>query len=282
MKNRNCTLGCQKWRKWDLWFTTQHNTTIIATQIMGFSLLILVATIATAVAFPINNQEYLVMPHGSPTGSGDCVTWRWAVETNNIKDFSNAIPDQCIDYIDSYMLGSQYRQDFKLVCDVAYEYAQGLNLTGDGKDLWVFDVDDTTLSCLPYFLEQGSWELNVHSSYAQWTAKGGLPVIREALDLYNKLIKLGFKIVFITGMHERDSESRIKNLKEVGFTEWEKLIFKGDELVHSAEFKSSKRKELEEAGYKIWGNIGDQWTDITGTNIGDRAFKLPNPVYYVP
>ncbi|KAI3727288.1 hypothetical protein L1987_67101 [Smallanthus sonchifolius] len=212
---------------------------------MGFSLLILVATIATAVAFPINNQEYLVMPHGSPTGSGDCVTWRWAVETNNIKDFSNAFPDQCIDYIDSYMLGSQYRQDFKLVCDVAYEYAQGLNLTGDGKDLWVFDVDDTTLSCLPYFLEQGSWELNVHSSYAQWTAKGGLLVIPEALDLYNKLIK-------------------------------------GDELVHSAEFKSSKRKELEEAGYKIWGNIGDQWTDITGTNIGDRAFKLPNPVYYVP
>ncbi|KAI3727285.1 hypothetical protein L1987_67098 [Smallanthus sonchifolius] len=264
--------------QWDLWY---HYTTL-ATQNMGFSLLILLATIATAVAFPMKSLNHLVMPHGPLTGSGDCVTWRWAVETNNIKDFSNKIPDQCIDYIDSYMLGSQYRQDFKLVCDVAYEYAKGLNLTGDGKDAWVFDVDDTTLSCIPYFLEQGSWELNVHSSYAQWTAKGGLPVVPEALDLYKKLIKLGFKIVFITAMHEENAESRIKNLKEAGYIEWEKLIFKGDVLVHSAEFKSSKRKELEEAGYRIWGNIGDQWTDITGTNVGDRTFKLPNPVYYVP
>lgn len=46
-------------------------------------------------------------------------------------------------------------------------------------------------------------------------------------------------------------------------------------------FKSSERKKLQQEGYKIVGNIGDQWSDILGTPEGDRTFKLPNPMYYV-
>jgi len=45
-------------------------------------------------------------------------------------------------------------------------------------------------------------------------------------------------------------------------------------------FKSSERKKLVEEGYRIIGNIGDQWSDIVGDNIGLRTFKLPNPLYY--
>ncbi|KAI3784577.1 hypothetical protein L1987_43678 [Smallanthus sonchifolius] len=264
----------------DIYGTISLHYTILATQNMGFSLFILVATIATAVAFPMN---HLAMPHGRLTDSSACLSWRWAVETNNIKYYSNEIPDNCSDYILSYMLGSQFRKDSKLVCDVAYEYAKGVNLTGDGMDVWIFDVDDTILSCVPYFLEQGSWELNIQSTLGEWTRRGEAQAIPETLNLYKKVIELGFKIVFITGMHEQESESRIKNLKEAGFTEWEKLIFKGNnELAYAEEFKSNRRRELVEAGYRIWGNIGDQWTDLTGTHVGDRTFKMPNPMYYVP
>lgn len=49
------------------------------------------------------------------------------------------------------MLGKQYRQDCDLVANAAYEYAKGLNLTKDGKYVWVFDIDETTLSNLPYY-----------------------------------------------------------------------------------------------------------------------------------
>lgn len=45
--------------------------------------------------------------------------------------------------------------------------------------------------------------------------------------------------------------------------------------------KSSKRKALEEEGYRILGNIGDQWSDILGSNAGQRTFKLPDPMYYI-
>lgn len=46
-------------------------------------------------------------------------------------------------------------------------------------------------------------------------------------------------------------------------------------------YKSAERKKLEEEGYKIIGNIGDQWSDILGTNTGNRTFKLPDPMYYI-
>ena len=47
-------------------------------------------------------------------------------------------------------------------------------------------------------------------------------------------------------------------------------------------FKSEMRKQLIEQGYRIWGNVGDQWSDLQGNFTGDRTFKLPNPMYFVP
>ena len=49
----------------------------------------------------------------------------------------------------------------------------------------------------------------------------------------------------------------------------------------SVVFKSGERKKLEENGYRIIGNIGDQWSDLLGTNTGNRTFKLPDPMYYI-
>lgn len=46
-------------------------------------------------------------------------------------------------------------------------------------------------------------------------------------------------------------------------------------------YKSAQRKKLEDAGYRIVGNIGDQWSDLLGTNVGKRTFKLPDPLYYI-
>lgn len=46
-------------------------------------------------------------------------------------------------------------------------------------------------------------------------------------------------------------------------------------------YKSAKRKELVEAGYRILGNTGDQWSDLFGTYVGNRTFKVPDPMYYI-
>jgi hypothetical protein len=56
------------------------------------------------------------------------------------------------------------------------------------------------------------------------------------------------------------------------------LKYKGQSAV---KYKSSIRKEIEEEGYRIWGNVGDQWTDLQGECLGNRTFKIPNPMYCI-
>ena len=54
-----------------------------------------------------------------------------------------------------------------------------------------------------------------------------------------------------------------------------------DEVLTATAYKSARRLELEEQGYQIWGNMGDQWSDIKGYATGNRVFKVPNPMYFI-
>ncbi|KAI3755810.1 hypothetical protein L1987_55617 [Smallanthus sonchifolius] len=204
-------------------------------------------TIATAVASPIKNQILLLMPHsGLKQSDLNCLSWRLAVETDNLKEWYQ-IPESCRDYVKNYTLGNQYCEDCDVVTAEAYK-AKPYNAT----------------------------------LFNEWLEEAAAPAIPGSLQLYEQLIELGFKIVFLTGTREAYTESRIKNLKEAGYTEREKLILKGDNYTGNAlDYKSSSRKVLEEGGYRIRGNVGDQWSDLTGSNTGDRTFKLPDPMYYV-
>ena len=46
-------------------------------------------------------------------------------------------------------------------------------------------------------------------------------------------------------------------------------------------FKSDKRSEMVKEGYRILGNSGDQWSDLLGSFMSNRSFKLPNPMYHI-
>lgn len=74
------------------------------------------------------------------------------MEAHNVIDWKT-VPQDCEGYIGNYMLGEQYRSDSKIVNQQAYFYAKSLKLTN--KDVFVLDVDDTTLSNLQYFANHG-------------------------------------------------------------------------------------------------------------------------------
>ncbi|KAF5931995.1 hypothetical protein HYC85_028166 [Camellia sinensis] len=185
------------------------------------SLLLFLGTLAVS---PNGSQEVEVLHQihplrpqsgsaGTPVRGLSCLSWRFGVETHNIIDWKT-VPQSCENYIGHYMLGDQYREDSKAVVDQALGYAQSLNLAGDGKDVWVFDIDETTLSNLPYYAHHGF---------------GGSA--------------------------------------DIGTT--------------AVTYKSNQREKLEKEGYRVLGNMGDQWSDILGTHIGNRTFKLPDPMYYI-
>ncbi|KAK9280922.1 hypothetical protein L1049_003813 [Liquidambar formosana] len=258
---------------------------------MEVLLLFFLATIIVATSngyhVEIPYQIHLLRPQ---TGAGghhvhglSCLSWRLGVETNNIIGWTT-VPQACEGYVGHYMLGHQYRKDWKVVANAACLYAQGLNLTGDGKDIWVFDVDETTLSNLPYYADHG-FGAEVYNStlFNAWVLTGKAPALPESLKLYQKLLSLGIKVVFITGRSEDQRNVTETNLKNVGFHTWKKLILKqsSESGTTAVVYKSSKRKELEAKGYRIVGNIGDQWSDLLGTHVGNRTFKAPDPMYYI-
>ena len=51
--------------------------------------------------------------------------------------------------------------------------------------------------------------------------------------------------------------------------------------VSAADFKAPQRAQIEQQGYTIIANVGDQPSDLDG-GFSQRTFLLPNPFYRIP
>ncbi|CAK9150571.1 unnamed protein product [Ilex paraguariensis] len=100
----------------------------------------LVAMAATSQTMSNPNPILLLRSYSSAGGHRipgiDCLSWRLAVETNNLRQWK-LVPEECENYVGHYMLGKQYRDDCDKMAEIALEYAESVGLVGDGKDVWV-------------------------------------------------------------------------------------------------------------------------------------------------
>ncbi|KAG7556393.1 Acid phosphatase plant [Arabidopsis suecica] len=230
------------------------------------------------------DEAELLEKEGLTINYHNCRSWHLGVETSNIIDF-DTVPANCKDYVEDYLITSkQYQSDSKTVCKEAYFYAKGLALKNDTVNVWIFDLDDTLLSSIPYYAKYGYGTQNTApGAYWSWLRSGeSTPGLPETLHLYTNLLELGIEPVIISDRWKRLSEVTLENLKAAGVTKWKHLIFKPNHSkLPEVVYKSAVRKSLVEKGYNIVGNIGDQWADLVEDTPG-RVFKLPNPLYYVP
>lgn len=111
-------------------------------------LVFLVLTVATAASRATLNEHYVI--RSVVSDDSKCLSWRLTVESYNLRDWK-LVPAECISYIGEYMMGTQHAEDCTAAADVAFAYAQTVNLTGDGKDAWILDIDQTALSLLDYY-----------------------------------------------------------------------------------------------------------------------------------
>ena len=170
--------------------------------------------------------------------------------------------------------------------------AEDGGLTGDAleracrrpKLAAVFDIDDTSVS---------NYEELAATNFDQAAptlvlaaAQANSPAIQPTHDLYQLALRKHVAVFFITGRPESipmAREATETQLRRAGYREYEALILqdRGDlSLDFVAPYKSSKRAEIERDGYDIVLNIGDQESDLAGGHA-DRAFKLPNPFYFI-
>lgn len=83
-----------------------------------------------------------------------CESWRFSVETNDAGSWST-IPSKCQKLVQDYMTGERYLSDSLVVAEFSSELAKSVKIDGDGKDAWVFDIDETLLSNVPYYEAHG-------------------------------------------------------------------------------------------------------------------------------
>ncbi|KAJ4728312.1 putative Acid phosphatase 1 [Melia azedarach] len=213
-----------------------------------------------------------------------CESWRMNVELNNIREFE-VVPQECTDYIKKYMTSSQYKADSERAIEEVKLYLSGCcSLEGDGKDAWIFDVDDTLLSTIPYFKKHGfgGEKLNA-SSLEEWMKEIKAPALDHTLNLFHEIKNRGVKIFLVSSRKEYLRSYTVDNLINVGYHGWTSLELRAleDEYKKVKQYKAEVRKRLVNEGYRIWGIIGDQWSSLAGHPRPKRTFKLPNSIYYL-
>uniref|UniRef100_A0A0E0HAM4 Acid phosphatase n=1 Tax=Oryza nivara TaxID=4536 RepID=A0A0E0HAM4_ORYNI len=249
---------------------------------MATARLLLLLTVVAAAAGSCFCSGQEAKPPTPPPPPPYCGSVRTAVEAHNIIGWKT-FPADCAKYVADYITGDRYGRDSDVVINEAVAYAESLKLSGSGKEVWVFDVDETALSTVPYQAKHGyGVQPYDHANFLQYVAGGSAPALQGTLRLYQRLLQLGIKPVFLTDRTEDQIAITTHNLLSQGYSSWEKLLLQPIGLQTSTQaFKTSERKKLVDAGYIIIGNIGDQWSDILGSPEGCRTFKYPNPMYYV-
>jgi acid phosphatase len=160
-----------------------------------------------------------------------------------------------------------------------------------GRPALVFDVDETALS---------NWEVILANDFgrfaagpcalpegpcgwAAWDQLGKDPPIAATLDVFREARELGVAVFFITGRPESQRAATERNLREAGYGGFARLdmVADGKRYTHAADFKAPRRVAIEQAGYTIVANVGDQPSDLAGGHA-ERTFLLPNPFYRIP
>ena len=155
----------------------------------------------------------------------------------------------------------------------------------------VLDIDETALS---------NWEVIVRDDFgrpiggpcdlatdapcgwAAWDQLGRDPAIAPTLDLFRQARRRGIDVFFITGRPENQRAATERNLRASGYVGYARLFMvpNGAHYASAADFKAPVRAQIEQLGYQIIANVGDQPSDLHGGHA-ERDFLLPNPFYRV-
>lgn len=119
--------------------------------------------------------------------------------------------------------------------------------------------------------------------WAAWDQLGRDPAITPTLRLFQRARALVITVFFITGRPESQRGSTERNLVAAGYKGYEKLYMvpEGTHFASAADFKTPIRAEIEQAGYTIVANVGDQPSDLQGGHA-EKKYLLPDPFYRVP
>jgi predicted secreted acid phosphatase len=167
------------------------------------------------------------------------------------------------------------------------------------KPALVFDTDDTTL--FTYDMEVAAMHFTFDPALQDvYVQQQRFPATPAMVSYVKAAQKAGFTIFGLTGRSDSQQAATIANLAKVGYpadafvasrfftkpdkgqpyAPWVTGCAAGSTCT-TIEYKSKTRAHIEDLGYTVVANYGDQYSDLLG-GYADRAVKLPNPTYYLP
>jgi len=150
---------------------------------------------------------------------------------------------------------------------------------GNRKPAIVFDVDETTLSNYTAIVAD-NFTFGTNSQNEAQNEVG--TAIVPSRDLFELAQRKGIATFFITGRRENTRMHTAHNLEREGYTDYTELVLKPDGFTGTTvAYKAGARDRIEDQGYRIVANVGDQYSDLAGGH-SRVAFKLPNPFYFLP
>lgn len=161
----------------------------------------------------------------------------------------------------------------------------------------VFDIDDTLLLSLDY--EKRHNYTYDSATWNDYVNKADRPAVFGSPELVRYAESRGVEVFYNSGLTEAQRAGAVANLKKAGADvnlDAGHMFLKDKAappayLKHCAvpgtwncttvQYKSGTRRHIEhDLGYEIIANFGDQYSDLDG-GYADRAYKLPNPTYFV-
>ncbi len=191
----------------------------------------------------------------------------------------------------TYHDSGAYDRDLRIVADKAERWLEA-RAGAAAKPALVLDIDETALS---------NWEIlklddfgrpigggcnpaiDAPCGWASWDQLGRDPAIAPTLQVFKRARALNVTVFFITGRPESQRAATERNLNAAGYRGYATLYMvpDGAHFASAAEFKAPIRAKIEQAGYRIIANIGDQPSDLRGGHA-EKKFLLPDPFYRVP
>jgi len=178
-----------------------------------------------------------------------------------------------------YAKGVEYKQLFASACaDGKAACEQYVKEHPDATNMAIVsDIDETLLDNREYFedVKEFNWD-----KFVKWVEKANAPSLKPTADFLAWARKKGFAVFFVTGRPENLRAATIRNLVRNGIA-YDGLYLRPDGNKKSAiEVKTEIRKQIEDMGFKVVVNIGDQVSDLVGGYAVDCE-KLPNKLYFV-
>ena len=158
-----------------------------------------------------------------------------------------------------------------------------LKANGDaGKLCIVSDIDETLLDNRPFIeREVAASDKEVNwSQFEGWVQEASGKLLKPTAELLAYARKKGLAVFLISGRVEKLRHPTISNLLKYGIA-YDGLYLRGDtDKTPASSMKSIYRKKIEDMGYQIVVNIGDQYSDLAG-GFAQDCEKLPNKMYFI-